>query len=64
VICVPRDPSDQLMILATDGLWDVFTNEEVHALAWARFQRELGKGRPPPVRRCHAELYQCKNASP
>lgn len=49
VVCVTRNPSDQLMILATDGLWDVFTNEEVHELTWGRFQRELGKGRSSQV---------------
>ncbi|KAF5832962.1 phosphatase 2C-like domain-containing protein [Dunaliella salina] len=45
VVCLRRAFSDQLIILATDGMWDVFTNEEAHEAAWGRFQKELRKGR-------------------
>lgn len=43
VVCVPRQPADLLLVLASDGLWDVMGNEEVHELAWARYQREMGR---------------------
>lgn len=62
VMCLRRTPSDLLVILATDGLWDVFTNEEAHEAAWARFEKELGKGRAPQVRGVGGEGYGVRAA--
>mmetsp|Transcript_3614 Transcript_3614/g.7828 ORF Transcript_3614/g.7828 Transcript_3614/m.7828 type:complete len:582 (-) Transcript_3614:984-2729(-) len=41
---VMRRREDRLLILASDGLWDVFSNEEACALAISTFQVELEKG--------------------
>ena len=49
VYCVGRHDRDHLIILATDGLWDVFTSEEAHEWAWHHFDKELSKGKSPQV---------------
>ncbi|EFJ44479.1 hypothetical protein VOLCADRAFT_121292 [Volvox carteri f. nagariensis] len=41
ITSVLRRPEDQLLIMASDGLWDVFTNEEARALALEKFNGEL-----------------------
>jgi serine/threonine protein phosphatase PrpC len=28
-VCVTREPEDEFLILACDGIWDVVTNEQV-----------------------------------
>ena len=38
-----RRGEDQLLLLASDGLWDVFTNEEACALALEKFRGELAR---------------------
>ncbi|GLI60936.1 hypothetical protein VaNZ11_003172 [Volvox africanus] len=41
ITSVLRRSEDQLLIMASDGLWDVFTNEEARALALEKFNGEL-----------------------
>lgn len=41
-----RDPKDEFLIMASDGLWDVLTNE----LACEIASRCLQEGSPPPSR--------------
>ncbi|GFR48367.1 hypothetical protein Agub_g10257, partial [Astrephomene gubernaculifera] len=41
ITSVLRRPEDQLLIMASDGLWDVFTNEEARTLALEKFSGEL-----------------------
>ncbi len=36
-----REEADQLVIIASDGLWDVFSNKDACALASAKFEEEL-----------------------
>ncbi len=40
---VMRSGEDQLLLLASDGLWDVFTNEEACSLALDMFRGELAR---------------------
>ncbi|KAG2423213.1 hypothetical protein HXX76_015470 [Chlamydomonas incerta] len=41
ITSVLRRPEDTLLIMASDGLWDVFTNEEARTLALEKFNGEL-----------------------
>ncbi|GIL81560.1 hypothetical protein Vretimale_738 [Volvox reticuliferus] len=41
ITSVLRRSEDQLLIMASDGLWDVFTNEEARALALEKFRGEF-----------------------
>ncbi|GLC46197.1 hypothetical protein PLESTB_001534000 [Pleodorina starrii] len=41
ITSVVRRTEDQLLIMASDGLWDVFTNEEARTLALDKFNGEL-----------------------
>uniref|UniRef100_A0A7S0R8D2 protein-serine/threonine phosphatase n=1 Tax=Chlamydomonas leiostraca TaxID=1034604 RepID=A0A7S0R8D2_9CHLO len=41
---VARRPEDRLLLLASDGLWDVFRNDEACATALAKFNEEVAKG--------------------
>lgn len=41
---VARRVEDQLLLLASDGLWDVLSNQDACALALKVFQAELAKG--------------------
>ncbi|KAG2427719.1 hypothetical protein HYH02_014550 [Chlamydomonas schloesseri] len=43
ITSVLRRPEDTLLIMASDGLWDVFTNEEARTLALEKFNGELGR---------------------
>lgn len=38
---VLRRPEDQLLILASDGLWDVFSNQDACTVAWEAFQKSM-----------------------
>jgi len=31
ILTIPRDPEDDFLVLASDGIWDVMTNEEACA---------------------------------
>ncbi|PNW87560.1 hypothetical protein CHLRE_02g141250v5 [Chlamydomonas reinhardtii] len=41
ITSVLRRPEDTLLVMASDGLWDVFTNEEARTLALEKFNGEL-----------------------
>ncbi|KXZ42753.1 hypothetical protein GPECTOR_120g420 [Gonium pectorale] len=43
ITSVLRRPEDLLLIMASDGLWDVFTNEEARSLALEKFHGELAR---------------------
>lgn len=43
VTYVLRRREDQLLVLASDGLWDVFSNDEARALALDKFKGELAR---------------------
>lgn len=38
---VLRRPEDQLLILASDGLWDVFSNQDACTVAWEAFHKAM-----------------------
>lgn len=42
IVCVPRDASDEFVVLACDGIFDVMSNEEV--ISFVKAQRKEGKG--------------------
>lgn len=44
VIVIDRALEDELLILATDGLWDVFTNQEAANLALRCLERSCSRG--------------------
>jgi protein phosphatase 2C len=39
-----RDPADQLLILASDGLWDVVDSQDACTIALCKFEAELAAG--------------------
>lgn len=41
---VLRRSTDQLLILASDGLWDVMSSQEVCSLAMEKFNAEMARG--------------------
>lgn len=47
VAWIPRTPEDELLILASDGFWDVFTNEDATGLALRCLQRANNRGASP-----------------
>ena len=44
IICVDRDPKDEFIVLACDGIWDVMSSQEV----CDKVREMLVNGRPPP----------------
>lgn len=50
VTVVERCPDDELLVMATDGLWDVLSNQEAVEMALHNFQHSVRTGHS----RCHA----------
>lgn len=44
IACVPRTEADELLMLASDGVWDVFSNQEAASLALKCVQRARERG--------------------
>mmetsp|Transcript_30971 Transcript_30971/g.68624 ORF Transcript_30971/g.68624 Transcript_30971/m.68624 type:complete len:715 (+) Transcript_30971:172-2316(+) len=44
VTCVERMPEDEALVIATDGLWDVFNCKEATNLAWRCISRSKERG--------------------
>lgn len=60
--CFQRSEGDQLLILASDGLWDVLSNADAGSLAVRKFLSDLEAGRSARSALKHAASSLAKAA--